>query len=628
MTLSHLLQPHHDGSALYVEDQRPELGGHARVRVWVPEAAGHDGPVLSGVWVRSVRDGEPAITPAHVERRAPARGPGEWWVVDVPVSNPVTSYRFLLRYGDAYRWLNGGGVHDRDVTDAADFRLSTEHRLPDWVVDQVGYQVFPDRFAPGEPAAYTPAWAKPAAWDDPVVHRGPEVPYQWFGGTLDGVRERLDHLVGLGATLLYLTPFFGARSNHRYDAESFDEVDPVLGGDAALQRLVDAAHDVGLRVVGDLTTNHTGETHPWFVRAMADPDSPERGFYRIHEDGDYESWLGVPSLPKLDHGSAELRARLYDGPDSVVASWLRNGLDGWRIDVANMTGRLGADDLAHEVARTLRTTMAAERPDSWLLAEHGHDASLDLAGDGWHGTMDYHGFTKPVWSWLNGGAPGQQGAGLPHGLQFLGLPAPIPVRSARAAVASMRAAHAAMPWASRAASTSHLDSHDTPRFRTVAGGGTTGWVDAEGHGRERHLLGLALQMSLPGVPVVFMGDELGLTGLDGEHSRTPMPWDRREEWDAATYDAYRTWVGIRRDHVGLRRGGLRWVHVQDDSMTFLREHADETLLVHVARAEHPVVELPVSHVGSVSVVTGTAPADSGEVLRLPTGAGAHVYVLS
>ena len=102
--------------------------------------------------------------------------------------------------------------------------------------------------------------------------------------------------------------------------------------------------------MGDLTTNHTGDDHAWFRTALSDPTSVERGFYRF--DGErYESWLGVPSLPKLDHASRELAERLYAGPDSIAARWLRRGLDGWRIDVANMTGRMGADDLTHDVAR-------------------------------------------------------------------------------------------------------------------------------------------------------------------------------------------------------------------------------------------------------------------------------------
>jgi alpha-glucosidase len=187
-----------------------------------------------------------------------------------------------------------------------------------------------------------------------------------------------------------------------------------------------------------------------------------------------------------------------------------------------------------------------------------------------------------------------------------------------------------MPWSSRISSTSHLDSHDTPRFRTVTGGGTTGWVDADGLGRERHLLGLALQMTLPGVPVVFMGDELGLTGTDGEHSRTPMPWHRTQEWDAPTFEAYRSFVALRRAHPALCRGGLRWVHTQADSITFLREHPDERLLVHVARAEHPAVDLPLDALGGTDLetVAGDPAAAVGEGrVRLPGGPGAHVYAV-
>jgi alpha-glucosidase len=568
-----------------------------------------------------VRDGEPYVVEAEHESTDDA---GTWWTADLHVHNPVTPYRFLLTDGRSrFRWLNASGVHGRDVTDAADFRVSTEHRLPDWVLDQVGYQVFPDRFERTETGAPVPSWAEPAEWDDPVEHQGPKVPLQLYGGTLDGIAQRLGHLSDLGATLLYLTPVFEARSNHRYDAVSFEHVDPVLGGDAALERLLRAARAAGLRVVGDLTTNHTGAHHDWFEAARADPSSDERGFYRFGDDDSYVSWLDIASLPKLDHTNVELARRLYDGPDSVVARWLREGLDGWRIDVANMTGRLGADDLSGQVARTLRRTIADTRADGWLLAEHGHDASLDLDGAGWHGTMDYAGFTRPVWCWLNGGSPTHpvDPPGLEHGLSYLGLPIDIPVVPAESAVATMREMHAAMPWQSYAASTMHLDSHDVPRFRTVTGGGTDGWIDARGLGRDRHLVGLAMQMTMPGIPVVFMGDEIGLTGVDGEHARTPFPWRRRDEWDDATLAAYYSWIALRREHVALRRGGLRFLAADADSITYLREHPDQTVLVHLTRAATSPTEIPLAALGSgvrgFTSVAGSEPTVRDARLVLP-----------
>ena len=624
----HLLHlPHADGSPLHVSDVAPQLGDVVTVRVRVPHDA-TGAPGATAVSVRVLRDGEPAWSTAEVDR---TDDDATWWRAPVTVVNPVTRYRFLLSgppasTAGAYAWLNGTGLHARDVTDVADFRLVAQPAVPDWVSDAVVYQVFPDRFARSASAdeRAVPDWAVAAGWDDEVAHTGPLTGTQLFGGDLAGIAEHLDHLVELGATVLYLTPFFPARSNHRYDASTFDHVDPLLGGDEALTVLVEAAHARGLRVMGDLTTNHTGDAHEWFTAAQADAGAPEAGFFFFdqHPDG-YASWLGVRSLPKLDQSSSALRERLYDGPTSVVARWLDAGLDAWRIDVANMTGRHGAQDLAHDVARTVVATARAARPDAWVLAEHGHDAGGDLQGDGWHGTMDYAGFTRPVWQWLH------EGDAL--GRSFFGAPSSTPTLPAHAVVATMREVHAQMPWRSQVASSLHLDSHDVARFRTAVGGGGSGGISSAG--RERHLAGLALQMALPGVPTVFAGDEIGLTGVDGEHSRTPFPWHRRGEWDAQTLAAYRTWTALRRECVALRRGGLRWVHAGQDALTFLREHPDQRVLVHVARAAHPPVTLPLRALGvageqQVRVLHGAPAQASGDLLLLPAGGpAASAYVL-
>ena len=362
-------------------------------------------------------------------------------------------------------------------------------------------------------------------------------------------------------------------------------------------------------------------TSEWFRAAVADAVAPEAAFYSFtRHPEEYATWLGARSLPKLNHRAEAMRRALYDGPESAVARWLDFGLDSWRIDVANMTGRMGVDDLTHEVARAVRRTMAAGHPDAWLLAEHGYDAAADLAGDGWHGTMDYAGFTRPVWSWLAADVP----------TTLRDQPVPVPTLPGRAVVATMREVHSGAPWAAWTASTLHLDSHDTPRLRTLVGGGTSGRVDPDGAGRGRHLVGLALQMTLPGVPAVFAGDEIGLTAVDGEHARTPFPWTRPGEWDSPTYAAYHRWIALRLAHVALRRGGLRWAEVSDDSMTYLREHPEERLLVHAARAAHPPVRLPLVGLQARHVETlagEPARVDDG-VLELPAGGpAAHVYRL-
>ncbi len=246
--------------------------------------------------------------------------------------------------------------------------------------------------------------------------------------------------------------------------------------------------------------------------------------------------------------------------------------------------------------------------------------------------MDYAGFTRPLWCWLNGGALGSAEHGaIEHGLTYLGLPVDIPVLDAEAAVATMREVHGAMPWASWMGSTMHLDSHDVPRFRTVAGGGIDGGIDSEGRGRARHLVGLGLQMTMPGVPVVFMGDELGLTGLDGEHSRTPYPWSHPESWDSPTLDAYRDWIALRNAACGARRGGMRWLHASGDSLTFLREHADEVVLVHANRTDTDPVSLPSPALGPgvavLPTVLGSTASVVDDQVTLPGTAGVSVYAV-
>ena len=564
-----LAGPHHDGSARYVATLEPGLGEAVTVFVRVPPGA-----AVRRVHVRSVADGEPRIAEAVVDRWLP--GGETWWRAEVEARNPVTRYRFLLDGPGGPRWLTQLGVLAHDLPDATDFRLVTHDPPPAWAADAVVYQIFPDRFARSAAAAArrSPRWAIPCDWDTPVIGRGPETPYQLYGGDLDGIAERLDHIAALGATTVYLTPIFPARSNHRYDAAAFDRVDPLLGGDDALARLAAAVHARGWRLLGDVTTNHCGDAHPWFTGAAADVDPVERSMFYFTADGGYESWLGVPSLPKLDWASAEVRRRFLDGPDAVLARWLRPpwSLDGWRVDVANMTGRRGPDDHLREVAAAMRRTVAAARPDALLLAEHAHDATGDLDAGGWHGTMNYGGFLRPLWSWLR--APDLD---LPD---FLGLPGGVPRRDARAALATMRAFAALVSWRSLTASWNLLGSHDTARIRTVLGSAALGEVAT------------GLLCTLPGIPMVFAGDEIGLRGRNGEHSRTPMPWHRPQSWDAGTLRYYRDLIALRRDRPALRHGGLRWLYADADALVFARESAGETVLVLARRAAGAPIRLP------------------------------------
>ncbi len=581
MLPSHLL-PHHDGSPLYVSTQTPSLGDVVTVRVRVPEEFG----TVKTLRTRSNPDHEPRFEDATLVASLDG---WDWWEADVEVENPVHGYRFLISMMDGVQWwLNATGLHDIETLDSEDFKLLGYPPPPEWAASSVMYQIFPDRFGRSQAAddREPPEWAIPAEWNDEVDQLPPGRSNQFYGGDLDGIALHLDHLKRLGVTLIYLTPVFPGGSNHRYDAASFTEVDPLLGGDEALVRLVDAAHAHGFKVIGDLTSNHSGDGHEWFQAAHRHPDATESDFfYWLDEQhDDYVSWLGVPSLPKFNWNSQELRTRFIEGPDSVVAKWLKApyNLDGWRIDVANMTGRLLDDDLNAEVRQTIRRTMLEINPDTILLGESTNDASSDFQGDAWHGAMTYTNFTRPLWGWLSEPGSPSPFFGLPYGT--------IPQYTGTQFFDAHRRFVAGFPWRTRLATMNALDTHDTPRFSTNAIVGALP-------------VAFGMSVTLPGIPMIFAGDEFGLVGVDGEHSRTPMPWDSASEPGVSrTIDIYAELIHLRTVHpaarAALNGGGMRWLHVGDDILVFVREAAEGSVLVVAARAAADVMLPPQAIAGT------------------------------
>ena len=575
-------EPHHDGSDLCVLERPEKLGGTAVVRLRLPRASSAERVVL-----RYEADGEPRSVEAVVDEET---GDEVWWRAAFPVWNPVTRYRFLLVGGDyGYAWLNGLGLTRHEIADSDDFVITVGSSGPDWHLSSVVYEIFPDRFASSGAARDAPAWAVPRAWDALPTGRGRDTPHELYGGDLAGIEQHLDQIQALGANVIYLTPFFPAGSTHRYDATTFRHVDPLLGGDEALGSLAEAAHARGIRLVGDITLNHTGDKHEWFEAARADASAPERNFYYFGDSvpGGYESWLGHPTLPKLDWRSNELRTRFA----GVLGRYLDLGLDGWRVDVANMVGRYRDVDLNRDVSQWAR----AHVEPALLIAEHGHDFRPDLAARGWHGVMNYGGFLRPLWTWLlrDDPHPEQQE-------QFWGIPVGVPSLDGPVAMGSLRRFRAGVPWESVLHSWNLLDSHDTARFRTIAGL------------RERHLVGVGMQMTMPGVPMLYAGDELGLEGAWGEDARRTIPWNDRAAWDHEFLEEVRALTALRRSSEALARGGLRFVHVSADAVAYLRETRGERLLCLASRAPHDPVPTPFTALETLygeDAQNGVLPAD-------------------
>lgn len=556
---------HHDGSQLYVSSQSPNLDDVIILTLRTSLEA-----VPDRVFLRTVADGEPQFFEAQLVTTTET---DNWWQAKLRMHNPFMHYRWLVSGGAfTYSWLNAQGLVNHDIPDINDFFVSSTTGPPAWALREPVYQIFPDRFSRSQDkdqvgvlVQSVPEWAVPRSWDDHPEGRGPNTPFEYFGGDLWGAAQRLEHIDDLGCGVVYSTPVFPAGSTHRYDADTFDEIDDLLGGDQAMNNLVNEVHKRGMYFLGDITLNHCGMNHQWFESAL-EPAALEREFFSFDpalEHG-YECWCGVPSLPKFNYTSELLRERLITSDSAPLRTWLQgeHGWDGWRVDVANMSGRLREMDLTHEIARLTRETMSAESDDLVLLAEHGHDASGDLQGDGWHGTMNYAGFTRPVWAWLRSDNFHEQ---------FMGVPTEVPQYTGSEAVETIRAFHGRIPWRALLASWNILSSHDTARIRSVVGT------------PERQEAAIALAVGLPGIPMVFAEDEIGAQGLWGEDSRTPFPWHKPDVWDRETLQTYRTLLRLRRSNPTLATGGLRWVAVSDDVIIFTRDSEAQSVLFVIAR---------------------------------------------
>jgi len=462
--------------------------------------------------------------------------------------------------------MNASPNHEPTVSDP---------QTPDWVRDAVFYQIFPDRFAQGDPALHV-ADGEWSLRGHPTRRRpfgAPPLPYaearnlDFYGGDLVGVAQRIPHLERLGATGVFLNPIWPALSNHRYDLIDHARVDPHLGGDGALAALSAALHARGMRLLLDAVINHTGSGHPWFNRdgageggAYRDPDSPTRGFYRFDEwPHRYRSWLGHDTLPRLDLQNARLRELIFSGEDSFLRRFLRPpfSVDGYRFDVANMMGREGDVQHHRELWTALSLAIRETSPEAWIVGEHYFDPEKLLKGDGLDGVMAYHAFTFPLRTWL----VSRDRRNLASGLDAGGL------------AAHLREAWARSGWPFWRRSLLHVNTHDVPRLQTLAGADGAGALE----------VATVVQLGSPGVPCLYYGDEIGLEGGADPDNRRCMEWDE-SRWDKERLARTAALVRERRQSPSLRRGGFVDLGSAGDVLAFARPHPHETRVVIASRA--------------------------------------------
>ena len=261
--MNYLTSIHHSGSSRYVFPNQPHFGDEVTVRLRTAIT-----PAIQQILLRVCPDGEQLFIPLKPENPH-SSGAYRWWHTTLNINMPVTAYRFLIVCDEGAYWYNASGLHSFNPTDAEDFRLLADFQSPDWINRTVFYQIFPDRFADGDPSnnvedgeyEYFGYKARSRHWGELPTTGSRAAMVEFYGGDLAGIISHLDYLEELGVNALYLNPVFTALSNHRYDVIDYFSVDSHLGGNQALISLRQALNERHIHYILDIVPNHCGVMH-------------------------------------------------------------------------------------------------------------------------------------------------------------------------------------------------------------------------------------------------------------------------------------------------------------------------------------------------------------------------------
>ena len=553
---------------------------------------------------------------------AGVEGDREWWECHyTPPTAGLYWYGFAVDTADGRRYLTccADGAAAVSPSEGAMWQLTCYERgfvTPDWLAGGIMYQVFPDRFArSGEPKNGVPddrvrhdTWGEQPHWrpDEAGVIRNND----FFGGDLNGIREKLPYLKRLGVTCLYLNPIFESHSNHRYDTADYTRIDPLLGTEEDLRRLAEEAKALGIRLMLDGVFSHTGADSRYFNRngrypsvgAYQSLESPYASWFHFNRwPDDYEGWWGFPTLPEVEELDEGFLSYIT-GEDGVLTKWLRAGASAWRLDVA--------DELPDGFLEALRARVKATDPQAMVLGEVWEDASNKqsyghrrryLLGRQLDSVMNYP-FRAAILDVLRDGNTTR------FFNRILAIVENYPPQVTRLLMNS-------------------LGTHDTERTLTLLAGEPSNgrgrsWQAAQTMTPEQRERGLrllrmaaVLQYCLPGVPCVYYGDEAGLEGYRDPFNRGCYPWGQE---DTALIAFYERLGAVRAACGALREGSFRPLPASEGVILFERRDGDEMLVCAVNCRDEALTVT--ASADDLTAVMGDA-AVSGRTIALPPQSG-------
>ena len=528
---------------------------------------------------------------------------------------------------ESIRYFNRLGLV-AEADPAFDFCLIPGFCVPEWMKGAVIYQIYVDRFCRGNARTdvQTGEFCYLAGRQSEHCEDWEEMPHPWdvnrfYGGDLPGVLEHLDELKSLGVEALYFNPLFVSPSNHKYDTQDYDHIDPHLtvipedkgrllypteadnrnaeryrkrttdpvnleASDAYFAHFIEEAHRRGIRVIMDGVFNHCGSFHKWMNReqlyraengyaegAFSSANSPYREYFRFDADGRYECWWGHETLPKLN----------YEGSEALCEEILRIGrkwvsppysADGWRLDVAADLGH--SPEFNHRFWQRFREAVKEANPNAVILAEHYGDVRPWLSGSEWDTVMNYDAFMEPV-TWFLTGMEKHSDAAIPER-----------EGDCEGFWRAIRRSMASFSYGSLHTAMNQLDNHDHSRFITRTNG-RTGRLESAGSAAagEGIRMGvyrqaIVMQFTWPGAPTLYYGDETGLPGWTDPDDRRTFPWNRRD-WELEEFCRYM--IRLHRESPALRKGSLLPLPAEEGVLAYGRFLAEEKALVVIHHAD-------------------------------------------
>ena len=623
-----------DETSLFRVPAEPEVGDTVAIRLRILKNAGAQVTFLTGM-------------PTRVSnmRRIKTDAVFDWYETEFTVKNasPI-HYAFLISWKGKYiHYLRTGAVLTDSVPfpdPAHSFTILPGFHVPEWAKGAVQYQIFPDRFMNGNPRTdvrnreyfYAGDYVRHAAhWDEPPQIGDYRV---FYGGDLQGVMQKLDYLQALGVEVIYFNPLFVSPSSHKYDTQDYAHIDPHLtvviqdreaplqknerknadaaqyvlrtastmnlkGSNAFFARFCQEIHRRGMKIILDGVFNHCGSFNRWMDKegiykqsgvyppgAYGNSKSPYRSYFRFSGSKTYEAWWGVDTLPKLNYeGSSELCEEIF----RIGEMWASPpySIDGWRLDVGADLGH--SQEFNHLFWQEFRRRVKQANPDAVILAEHYGDPAPWLRGDEWDTVMNYDAFMEPLTWFLTGmekHSDYRRDDLYQNGPAFFDI---------------MREAMCRLPTPSLQCAMNELSNHDHSRFLTRTNG-RVGRLQSAGSAAASEGIQTAVfqeavvvQMTWPGAPTIYYGDEAGQVGWTDPDNRRSYPWGHENQ---TLIDLHQALTRLRGQLPVLKKGSVKPLCAGHGYIAYARFDENTTVAVACNNLEQgQTLSLPLNEAG-------------------------------